>query len=337
MTSLLSSWLRGGKKDEPQQQSSEGSGATPWHYGTEHHMDVYGPLPLDVKKQAVRDLYAGVCKMREGEAAPGDRDIMLKNKRQERVMKRHFEKVEIIHKMLKDVATREHEALYNPADCVPTKEISYAEWQHEELLKLIARREKAMEIDAKRPDLNRRSMSTGMLPMLNALTPREFISAAPTEPGHWPKRAFYYPVTDFSQLSSPKDKPAEQLLLERAVMNQRDEIKFYCTFLFAATGAVVSLLRPRFRPPVVIGTFGCVGFCLDNAFASFQASHAEQDLDDFNVAKNVWFTKNRPQMYGGLGSGVRASKPGVFLDKTNLEGGSLAGTGRDHTLLNVRA
>eukprot|EP01063_Lacrimia_lanifica_P038420 TRINITY_DN8189_c0_g1_i2.p1 TRINITY_DN8189_c0_g1~~TRINITY_DN8189_c0_g1_i2.p1 ORF type:complete len:333 (+),score=73.15 TRINITY_DN8189_c0_g1_i2:76-1074(+) len=282
------------------------------HYGTEHHLDVYGPAALDVRVAQVRREFEEIASTRHAQKmAHQDQEshfVALKNTKQRGIMERHFDIVKVVHARLAKAAAREHEYLYNPHDMVPDKALSFEEWKQRELMGLIARRDKAIEVDSLRPDVNRRTYAGSWTSAVTSLTPSQAFESGAVEPTHWPRRPYYYPVTDFSQFDGPSDKCEEETMLENAYYDAKMDAGSAMTVTGGLFGLGISILKSTSaraaNPLPLISSMVMIGYMVDLAIADFRATHMRTDLDDFRVAKYCWFVKNRPDLFQRVTTGV---------------------------------
>ena len=193
-----------------------------YHYGAKHHLDVFDTPSLAEQGQLLLKKYEWFVERREKGGvitSAEERGVHLN------LMKEHFKKVKEIHARLEKVAAFEGEALYDPAKMLLNDDLSFEEWQQKELMYLIRRRERAMEIDIQRPDMNRTSYDSVFGHFSATGNLRTTFEGCPREPGHWGKRKFYYPVTDFSQLKHPAEITDEERLLEKALVDAKSNFQ----------------------------------------------------------------------------------------------------------------
>eukprot|EP01061_Rhynchopus_euleeides_P042625 TRINITY_DN74341_c0_g1_i1.p1 TRINITY_DN74341_c0_g1~~TRINITY_DN74341_c0_g1_i1.p1 ORF type:complete len:334 (+),score=57.02 TRINITY_DN74341_c0_g1_i1:78-1079(+) len=294
-----------------------------FHYGVHHHLDAYEAPGLEDQILRMHGRYDEYLQLRAKR-----KDAVNRNERSMHrdLMERHVAKVRAMHQRLESVGKLEGETLYDPRDYYTEgdSDVSYEEWQSGELAKLIKRREAAMALDLKRPDLNRTGYE---LPLYNYLcSPSTGLAAfegAPTEPGHWGKRRYYYPVTDFSQLESPQDVSDEERMLKKAYEGVQDDPNYMWMTIGGVLGTIIGV---SFRHVNTIGTVAVGlsgGYFTDKLQTSFKTAYKIRDLDDYLIAKQVWFLKNRPEVFSSLDSGLReartvrmgqtlSSKPGLI-------------------------
>ena len=285
---------------------AQNGGRTPsYHYGGKHHLDVYASESVDVQEAKVNEEFLVWCH----DDKIGDAERLKKKA----LLDEHVARVKKAHRLLEAVAKIEQDGLYYAADAMPSADLSFEDWQQEEMLKLIKRRETAMGIDLARPDLNRRSYYPKMWHFMSTTTPKASLEHAAVEPGHYPKRKFYYPVTDFAMLPTPDTVSEEEEMLKQAwrarqckstyqwfttagtVSVHADSTHAHTTGSIAVVIAMVG--RSRLNPQIVIGSGMFVGYMADAQVTAWHAVDKERDYLDFLVAKNVWFAKNRPDVF----------------------------------------
>eukprot|EP01064_Diplonema_japonicum_P014586 TRINITY_DN22261_c0_g1_i1.p1 TRINITY_DN22261_c0_g1~~TRINITY_DN22261_c0_g1_i1.p1 ORF type:complete len:326 (+),score=64.10 TRINITY_DN22261_c0_g1_i1:51-1028(+) len=291
-----------------------------WHYGSKHHMDIYQNAKLgDYEKRAKEEFEAHMeWKKKEGSYRVEDEE------RQKKILSSHIAKVKQVHSSLQIAATREDEALYHPEDAIPDTRLTYQEWMDREQLGIVTRRDTAMEIDALRPDLNRRATSSALASLYTSISPTSWMESAASEPGNWPKRQYYYPVTNFGVLKTHDSMSEEQAMLEKKITDTKWNIGGLWTTTAGVTGLILLGILRNAHPIVTVGTCCSVGFGLDVSHAHLKAGKAERDLDDYNIAKTIWFMKNRPDYFQDYSGGfANVTKTTGALDRTSLEGGGM--------------
>eukprot|EP00754_Rhynchopus_humris_P038499 Rhum_TRINITY_DN21118_c0_g1::Rhum_TRINITY_DN21118_c0_g1_i1::g.173244::m.173244 len=271
-------------------QDGGSSKTSSYHYGGKHHLDVYAAESVDGQEAKLNEEFEVWC----SENYVGDEE----KRRKKELLDQHIIKVKKAHRMLEAVAKIEQDGLYSAADAMPSANLSFEDWQQEEMLKLIKRRETAMGHDLARPDLNRRSYYPKMWHFLSTPTPKASLEHAAVEPGHYPKRKFYYPVTDFAMLPTPDTVSEEEEMLKQAWRTRQCK----STYQWFTTGGSIALgvallFRTKLNPQIVIGSGMFLGYMADAQVTAWHAVDKERDYLDYIVAKNVWFAKNRPDVF----------------------------------------
>ena len=310
MTSLVSRLLFGVEQSNPIETPKEIIDDR-YHYGSKHYLDYYDSSTLEdrVKEETAEfDRVREVRKTRVGDIA---------NRRQEDIMTEHFAKVRRIHEMLAEVDSKENMALYSPDNMMHRKNLNFDEWKRRETSLLIKRREAAIEVDKLRPDLNRRSVR-GWLSAKLAANSAVDINSSVSEPGNWPKRKHYYPVTDFSTLQHADQDCEEEHLLVQRIYDKRTDVRVFYTALFPTVTAILLSFRRTYTkiPALCAALIGGAGS--DALSAHLRAGDFERDYQDFRMAKYCWFVKNRPGFTATAERGVKKASATKLYNSNSI-------------------
>ena len=105
-------------------------------------------------------------------------------------------------------------------------------------------------------------------------------------------RQYYYPYTDFSKYEYDVQSPEEKFLRARwgaKLFNMNLGLPLKIQFWFAVVAAVMPSNRFRL---LMLGLGGVAAVHLEAARVALDALPEREALDDFLVAKEIWFIKN---------------------------------------------
>lgn len=105
------------------------------------------------------------------------------------------------------------------------------------------------------------------------------------------ERQYYYPVTDFGMYDYDDISPEEKELTARWMARVMEFNGAVPAGILCATGCVVLPLHTRFRMPLLVAA-GALGVAVEVTRSYMAASKQRQDLDDFILAKEIWYIKN---------------------------------------------
>eukprot|EP00760_Papus_ankaliazontas_P010622 PhM_4_TR14382/c0_g1_i1/m.54373 len=113
----------------------------------------------------------------------------------------------------------------------------------------------------------------------------------PIHVGRLRPRIFYYPITDFSKYAYDEISPEERELKARWIAKIYDfgMAMPMCVWSCVLTGSIALPNTPRWAL-MILG--GYLGLFLEFCRVYTLALPERQDLDDFIVAKEVWYIKN---------------------------------------------
>lgn len=119
----------------------------------------------------------------------------------------------------------------------------------------------------------------------------ERIGLVPVHPSRVRPRQFYHPITDFALYDydeiSPEEKELTALWMARVMeFNGATPAGILC-----AAGCVVLPLHTVYRMPLLVAA-GIAGVAVELTRAYMAAAKQRQDLDDFILAKEIWYIKN---------------------------------------------
>ncbi|AIN97167.1 hypothetical protein LPMP_171290 [Leishmania panamensis] len=144
------------------------------------------------------------------------------------------------------------------------------------------------------PDLIvRTSSSTAALPGPEAepYTFWERIGLVPVHPSRVRARQYYHPITDFALYDYDEISPEEKELTARWMARVMEFNGATPAGILCAAGCVVLPLHTVYRMPLLVAA-GITGVAVEVTRAYMAASQQRQDLDDFLLAKEIWYIKN---------------------------------------------
>eukprot|EP01065_Artemidia_motanka_P027014 TRINITY_DN32256_c0_g1_i1.p1 TRINITY_DN32256_c0_g1~~TRINITY_DN32256_c0_g1_i1.p1 ORF type:complete len:321 (+),score=89.41 TRINITY_DN32256_c0_g1_i1:62-1024(+) len=305
------SWLAGGRKAEEKAADAPSL----YHYGAQHHLDYYRPMPLGERAALEK---AKMVKRREELQQSGSAEQRVEASLMEDRLDTHCKRVSDIRDRLVLCAEREKEYVYSPDDFGCDANISFEEWQRLEEEKLVDRRAAQLAVDKSRPEMNMRTAVQGMFTGLAQVLPGQ--TAGATEPGLWPRRRFYYPVTNFAMLPSIDMKSEEEVELERRCDAARWDMHGGYVMTAAAASFIYALATKHPKPFIPYCTCTTMGVIAEFGAAIGGAWKEMRDLDDFRVAKVVWFAKNRPEVFEDTNSGLVVGGGGMLGNPDSISG-----------------
>lgn len=119
----------------------------------------------------------------------------------------------------------------------------------------------------------------------------ERVGIVPVHPSRVRQRQYYLPITDFALYDYDEASPEERDLTARW-MARVMQFNGYVPAGVLAVGACIALPFPTpIRMPLLIAT-GLSGVALELTRSYLRAAEERQDLDDFIMAKEIWYIKN---------------------------------------------
>lgn len=112
----------------------------------------------------------------------------------------------------------------------------------------------------------------------------------PVHPTRLQPREYYYPTTDFSAFDYDDASPEEKLLRKKW-LTRLFEWKTRVPTMFTMGSILTGMMLNRFRYAVIMGGI-VIGMQVEFARLFMRAMPERQDLDDFILAKELWYIKN---------------------------------------------
>lgn len=119
----------------------------------------------------------------------------------------------------------------------------------------------------------------------------ELIGAVPVNVTRLRPRQFYYPTTDFSRYEYDAQSPEERMLKMQWFARLYD-VQWQVPVVVWSVGACASIaFPPTIRLPMLAGS-GVTAVLTEAVRCYLGAAHEREALDDFLIAKEVWYIKN---------------------------------------------
>lgn len=119
----------------------------------------------------------------------------------------------------------------------------------------------------------------------------ERIGIVPVHPSRVRPRQFYHPITDFALHDYDECSPEEKELLSKWMARATEFDTTMPLGILCASSMIVLPFHTMYRMPLLIG----IGFTsvMAEIIKSYMAAFQQrQDLDDFILAKEIWYIKN---------------------------------------------
>lgn len=113
----------------------------------------------------------------------------------------------------------------------------------------------------------------------------------PVHPSRVRPRQFYHPITDFALYKYDDISPEEKELTARWMARVMEFNGAIPAGILCAAGCFVLPLHTVYRMPLLVAA-GITGVAVELTRAYMGASEQRQDLDDFILAKEIWYIKN---------------------------------------------
>ena len=140
-------------------------------------------------------------------------------------------------------------------------------------------------IEASRPEATRPG------PEEEPYTWMERIGLMPVHPSRVRGRQFYHPTTDFAMYDYDELAPEEKELTAQWMSKCLEFNMAVPAFVLFLSAMVVLPLHTRFRLPLLVAC-ASTGVFIEGARSYLAASRERQDLDDYVLAKEIWYIKN---------------------------------------------
>lgn len=119
----------------------------------------------------------------------------------------------------------------------------------------------------------------------------ERMGLAPVHPSRLRPRQYYLPITDFSLYDYDEISPEEKELTARWLSRVFEFNAGTPMGILCGAGCLVLPLHTVYRMPILIGVaVGAVAMEITRSYLA--AAEQRQDLDDFIMAKEIWYIKN---------------------------------------------
>lgn len=128
-------------------------------------------------------------------------------------------------------------------------------------------------------------------PEKNPYTFWERVGLVPVHPSRIRPRQFYHPITDFGLYSYDEISPEEKELTAKWMAKVMEFNGAIPAGILCAAGCLVLPLHTVYRMPLLVAA-GITGVAVEVSRGYIGASEQRQDLDDFILAKEIWYIKN---------------------------------------------
>ncbi|CAG9572367.1 conserved hypothetical protein [Leishmania major strain Friedlin] len=119
----------------------------------------------------------------------------------------------------------------------------------------------------------------------------ERIGLVPVHPSRVRARQYYHPITDFALYDYDEVSPEEKELTAKWMARVMEFNGATPAGILCAAGCLVLPLHTVYRMPLLVAA-GITGMAVEVTRAYMAASQQRQDLDDFLLAKEIWYIKN---------------------------------------------
>ncbi|ESL11200.1 hypothetical protein TRSC58_01057 [Trypanosoma rangeli SC58] len=119
----------------------------------------------------------------------------------------------------------------------------------------------------------------------------ERIGVVPVHPSRVRPRQYYHPITDFGLYDYDEVPPEERDLTAGWMAKVLEFNGAVPLGIVCAAGCVVLPLHTVYRMPLLVAA-GASGVMVEITRAYMSAAKERQDLDDFILAKEIWYIKN---------------------------------------------
>ncbi|RNF20054.1 uncharacterized protein Tco025E_03883 [Trypanosoma conorhini] len=119
----------------------------------------------------------------------------------------------------------------------------------------------------------------------------ERIGIVPVHPSRVRPRQYYHPITDFGLYDYDEVSPEERDLTAGWMAKVLEFNGAVPLGIVCAVGCVVLPLHTVYRMPLLVAA-GASGVMVEITRAYMSAAKERQDLDDFILAKEIWYIKN---------------------------------------------
>lgn len=119
----------------------------------------------------------------------------------------------------------------------------------------------------------------------------ERVGLVPVHPSRIRSRQFYHPITDFALYNYDEISPEEKELTAKWMARVMEFNGAMPAGVVCCTACVVLPLHTVYRMPLLVAS-GIAGVAIELTRSYMNASEQRQDLDDFILAKEIWYIKN---------------------------------------------
>ncbi|KAH9599341.1 hypothetical protein LSM04_006656 [Trypanosoma melophagium] len=119
----------------------------------------------------------------------------------------------------------------------------------------------------------------------------ERVGIVPVHPARVRPRPYYHPITDFGLYDYDEVSPEEKALTARWMAKVFEFNSATPLAVLCVTGCIVLPLHTVYRMPLLVAA-GATGVAAEITRAYMAAAPERQDLDDFILAKEIWYIKN---------------------------------------------
>lgn len=119
----------------------------------------------------------------------------------------------------------------------------------------------------------------------------ERVGFVPVHPSRVRARQYYHPITDFGLYDYDEVSPEEKELTARWMARVMEFNGAIPAGVLCAAGCVVLPMATHFRMPLLVAA-GITGVAVEVTRSYMAAFAQRQDLDDFLLAKEIWYIKN---------------------------------------------
>lgn len=119
----------------------------------------------------------------------------------------------------------------------------------------------------------------------------ERVGLVPVHPSRVRARQYYHPVTDFGLFDYDELSPEEKELTVKWMARVMEFNGAIPGGILCAAGCLVLPLPTHFRMPLLVAA-GITGVAVEVTRSYMAAFRQRQDLDDFILAKEIWYIKN---------------------------------------------
>nr|CCC90555.1 unnamed protein product [Trypanosoma congolense IL3000] len=119
----------------------------------------------------------------------------------------------------------------------------------------------------------------------------ERIGIVPVHPSRVRPRQFYHPITDFALFDYDEISPEERELTARWLAKVLEFNAAMPLGILCAAGCFVLPLHTVYRLPLLVAS-AATGVMFEITRSYMSAGSERQDLDDFILAKEIWYIKN---------------------------------------------
>lgn len=113
----------------------------------------------------------------------------------------------------------------------------------------------------------------------------------PVHPSRIRPRQFYHPITDFALYKYDEVSPEEKELTAKWMARVMEFNGAIPAGILCAAGCIVLPLHTVYRMPLLVAA-GITGVAVELTRGYMGASEQRQDLDDYILAKEIWYIKN---------------------------------------------